>query len=115
MDQPLSHSGATSEHLLGMLEVSQQKLRCPPAEASPDLGNVYAGQLAHMPSRQHAEVCVHGEQPGLKEVLHHAYALDLVLCMPSQHCAIGLQTDCMVVVPAPVMRLPDSHVYAVWP
>ena len=45
------------------------------------------------------------------------YALDLMLCMPSQHHAIasGLQTDCMVVVPAPVVRLPDSHVYALWP
>ena len=31
------------------------------------------------------------------------------------HHAIGLQTDCMVVVPAPVVRLPDSHVYALWP
>ena len=27
----------------------------------------------------------------------------------------GLQTDCMVVVPAPVVRLPDSHVCALWP
>ena len=24
-------------------------------------------------------------------------------------CAVGLQTDCMVAVPAPVVRLPDSH------
>ena len=29
--------------------------------------------------------------------------------------AIGLQTDCMVIVPAPVVRLPGSHVYALWP
>ena len=43
------------------------------------------------------------------------YALGLMLCMPSQHHAIGLQTDCMVVVPAPVVRIPDSHVYAFWP
>ena len=35
--------------------------------------------------------------------------------MPSQHRAIRLQTDCMVVVPAPVVRLPDSHLYALWP
>ena len=28
------------------------------------------------------------------------------------HSAIGLQKDCMVVVPALVVRLPDSHVYA---
>jgi hypothetical protein len=27
-----------------------------------------------------------------------------------QHLAIGLQTDCMVIVPAPVVRLPASHV-----
>ena len=33
------------------------------------------------------------------------YALDLMLCMPSQHHAIGLQTDCVVVVPAPVVSL----------
>ena len=40
------------------------------------------------------------------------------LYMLPQHRAIGLQTDCMVVatiVPAPVVRLPDSHVYAPWP
>ena len=43
------------------------------------------------------------------------YALGLMLCMPSQHYAIGLQSDCMVVVPAPLVRLPDSHVYAPWP
>ena len=24
-------------------------------------------------------------------------------------------TDCMVALPAPVVRLPDSHVYALWP
>ena len=35
--------------------------------------------------------------------------------MLSQHCAIGLQTDCMVVLPAPVVRLLDSRVYALWP
>ncbi len=37
------------------------------------------------------------------------YALELVLCMLSQHHAIGLQTDCMVTVLAPVVeaaRLP---------
>ena len=32
-----------------------------------------------------------------------------------EHCAIGLQTDCMVAVPAPVVRLPDSQLYALWP
>ena len=31
------------------------------------------------------------------------------------HHAIGLQTDCMVTVPAPVVRLPDSYMYAPWP
>ena len=35
--------------------------------------------------------------------------------MLQQHCAIGLQTDCMMAVPAPVARLLDSHVYALWP
>ena len=36
-------------------------------------------------------------------------------CTLSQHHAIGLQTDCMVTVLAPVVRLLDSHVYALWP
>ena len=48
-----------------------------------------------------------------------ALRLEYVLCchayMLSQHCAIGLQTDCMVVLPAPVVRLLDSRVYALWP
>ena len=39
-----------------------------------------------------------------QHVRHHALQL-----------AIGLQTDCMVTVPAPMERLPDSHVYALWP
>ena len=37
------------------------------------------------------------------------YALESMLCMLSQHHAIGLQTDCMVAVLAPVVeaaRLP---------
>ena len=37
------------------------------------------------------------------------YALESMLCMLSQHHAIGLQTDCMVIVLAPVFvaaRLP---------
>ena len=37
------------------------------------------------------------------------YALEFMLCMLSRHCAIGLQTDCMVIVLAPVVeaaRLP---------
>ena len=126
MDEPFSHSGSTSEHLAPQLETStnltaykvsvqEECLKCPPAEAFPDLRNVYAGQLAQMPSRQHAEVCVHREQPCLKEVLHHAYALHSMLCIPSQHHATGLQTDCMVIVPGPMVRLPDSQVYALWP
>ena len=41
--------------------------------------------------------------------------LDFMMYMPSQHHAIGLQTDCMLVVPGPLVRLPDSHVYALWP
>ena len=43
------------------------------------------------------------------------FALDVMLYMLSQHCAIGLQTDCMVVVPAPMVKLPKSHVYALCP
>ena len=43
------------------------------------------------------------------------YAMDLALCMPSQHHAIGLHTDCLVFVPTPVVRLPEPHVYALWP
>ena len=54
--------------------------------------------------------------PSEKPLVHPGVVcLDWMLCMPSQHDAIGLQTDCMVVVPGPVMRLPDSHVYALWP
>ena len=37
------------------------------------------------------------------------YALESMLCMLSAHCAIGLQTDCMVIVLVPVIeaaRLP---------
>ena len=26
----------------------------------------------------------------------------------------GLQTDCLATVPAPMVILPDSHVYALW-
>ena len=37
--------------------------------------------------------------------------LELVLCMASQHHAIGLQSDSMVVMPAPVVRLPNLHLY----
>ena len=33
----------------------------------------------------------------------------------SQHHAIRLQTACMVIVQAPVVRLLDSNVYALWP
>ena len=35
--------------------------------------------------------------------------------MLSQHRAVGLYTDCMVVVLAPKVRLLDFHVYALWP
>ena len=47
-----------------------------------------------------------------KEQCHNYYIM-IMHC----NCAIGLQTDCMamVVKPAPVVRLPDSHVYALWP
>ena len=41
--------------------------------------------------------------------------LNCLYCMLQQHRAIGLQSDCMVVVPAPVVRLPDCYVYALWP
>ena len=53
--------------------------------------------------------CGDTSTPGLECVL------DCLYCMLQQHCAIGLQTDCMMAVPAPVARLPDSHVYALWP
>ena len=46
--------------------------------------------------------------------LINEYASCLLHCKSSQHQAIGMQTDCMVIVPAPVVRLPDSHVYALW-
>ena len=35
--------------------------------------------------------------------------------MLQQYRAIGLHTDCMVAVPASVVRLLDSHVYVLWP
>ena len=55
--------------------------------------------------------------PGQRNVL------DFMLYMPSQHYAIqfpssklGCKTDCMLgLCWAPVVRLPDSHVYALWP
>ena len=31
------------------------------------------------------------------------------------HHANGLQSDCMVLMPALAVRLLDSHVYALWP
>ena len=40
---------------------------------------------------------------------------DCLDCMLQQLCAIGLQIDCMMAVPAPVVRLPDSNMYALWP
>ena len=43
------------------------------------------------------------------------FALDMTKCSLSQHHATGLQTDCMVIVLAPVVGLLDSHVYALWP
>ena len=48
-------------------------------------------------------------QEGMLTLLRLEYALELVLYMLSQHHAIGLQTDCMVTVLAPVVeaaRLP---------
>ena len=42
------------------------------------------------------------------------FALDVMLYMLSQHHAIGLQNDCTAVVPTPMVRLPDTHVYALW-
>ena len=41
--------------------------------------------------------------------------MNMMLYMLSQYRAIGLQTDCMVVVPARVLGLPDSRAYALWP
>ena len=42
-------------------------------------------------------------------------ALNMAQYTVSQHHAIGLQTDCMVIVLAPVVRLLDSHMYSLWP
>ena len=41
--------------------------------------------------------------------------LEQHLAAVSCYHAIELQTECMVIVPAPVVRLPDSHMYALWP
>ena len=43
------------------------------------------------------------------------YALDCLYCVLPQHRAIGLQTDCTAALPGHVVRLPDSHMYALWP
>ena len=43
------------------------------------------------------------------------YALCLLQCKSPHLDAIGMQIDCMVTVPAPLVRLPDSHMYALWP
>ena len=60
--------------------------------------------------------CIQREDIGTPRLaILSEYALCLLQCKLSQHHAIGLQTDCMVVVPAPVVRLPDSYVYALWP
>ena len=42
------------------------------------------------------------------------FGLTVVLYMLSQQCAAAVQTVCMVVVPAPMMRLPESHVYTLY-
>ena len=42
-------------------------------------------------------------------------ALDVMLYMLYPHRAIGVHSDCMMVEPASVVRLPDSHVYVLWP
>ena len=54
---------------------------------------------------------------GVGTPMHLGFSVSCLLmpCMLQQHRAVGLQTDCMVAVPAPVVRLPDSHVYALWP
>ena len=46
--------------------------------------------------------------------LEYAYALDCLYCMHvlPRHRAIVLRTDCTVALPAPMVRLLDSHVYA---
>ena len=45
----------------------------------------------------------------LRPALRPEFALDMTQCTLSQHHAIGLQPDCMVIVLAPVVKLPDSH------
>ena len=56
-----------------------------------------------------------GDTSTVRVTLRLEYALNCLYYVLHQHCAIGMQTDCMMVVPAPVVRLPDSHVYAPWP
>lgn len=53
--------------------------------------------------------CGDTDAPGLECVS------DCLYCMLQQYWAIGLHTDCMVAVPASVVRVPDSHVYVLWP
>ncbi len=50
-----------------------------------------------------------------KIALHAEYASCLLLRNLSQCRATGLQIGCMVTVLDPVVRLPDFHVYALWP
>ena len=44
--------------------------------------------------------------------LHH---ISVQISILVSHHAIGLQVDCMVGVPALVVRLLDSHMYTLWP
>ena len=52
---------------------------------------------------------------GACSLIRLGFMMHCPLCFIAHYRAIGLQTDCMVTVPAPVVRLPDSHVYALWP
>ncbi len=54
--------------------------------------------------------CLGVGTPGLPML---EYALKSMLRLLSQHHAIGLQTDCMVTVLAPWLRLLDSHAYVI--
>ena len=91
----------------------------------------FSGELAGLPDQDDAQLLKGLNVPAISAahnfVLQHAgTCLSLayvdstitatsLLYMISQHHAIGLQNDCMAVVLGPVVRLPDSHMYALWP
>jgi hypothetical protein len=59
-----------------------------------------------------APMCWAASHEALMQIAHMKSNL---LRQNPPHFLYQTQTDCMVVVPAPVVRLPDSHVYAYGP